>query len=315
MNDSVCLFFQDIMNDYIMAAMNPSNVSLSELEEKVSRCSGFVKMMTGVANNCAYGIMMDCLDQLRKHPKYDKRLRKKFEGKANSVLSEYRQYRNRLRWPWNKDVAFFSLCDMPDAVRKKYGIISDAQYFEFWEATGSLAYQKSRSLATSLWNKFRLSLLKHDVPYSDIAAWGLVAASVLELSVEVWQRAMRSVQDAVPELLKKVIEDIYSPFSLSEVSKKWQTAFLTLCPESDGYHLDLIEEKNIAIGLNQLRELWISSDLPFDATIRAVEDYADEIFRTKGEAKKSIRELTVMRNAAIEDIEGQKRHISGSSSV
>jgi hypothetical protein len=82
---------------------------------------------------------------------------------------------------------------------------------------------------------------------------------------------------------------------------------LLMAPDCDGYKLDSDEERNIAYGLDQLRELWISSDLPFDATIAAVEDYDEDIFRTRGEAKKSMRELAEMREDARREIEQMKR--------
>ena len=47
--------------------------------------------------------------------------------------------------------------------------------------------------------------------------------------------------------------------------------------------------------------------MPFDATIRAVEDYNEDIFRTRGEAKKSMRELAEMRDDARREIEQMKR--------
>ena len=84
-------------------------------------------------------------------------------------------------------------------------------------------------------------------------------------------------------------------------------AMLLMAPDCDGYKLESDEERNIAYGLEQLRELWVSSDLPFDATIAAVEDYDEDIFRTRGEAKKSIRELSEMRNDARREIEEMKR--------
>jgi hypothetical protein len=82
---------------------------------------------------------------------------------------------------------------------------------------------------------------------------------------------------------------------------------LLMAPDCDGYMLDSDEERNIAYGLEQLRELWVSSDLPFDATIAAVEDYDEDIFRTRGEAKKSIHELSEARDDARREIDEKKR--------
>ena len=149
--------------------------------------------------------------------------------------------------------------------------------------------------------------MKHGVPCPDRTAWGLVGSSVLELAVETWERSMHSVHEAVPVLPVKTINSIYAPFNMQQVATAWHKACRALAPETENYHLEETEEKNIAIGLNQLRELLISPDLPFDATIAAVEDYQDEIFRSTRQARKSIQELKEMRTAAIEDIEQQKR--------
>ena len=287
-------------------------MTVAQVEHDVAQCSGFVKLMCGVGNNCAYYIMMDALDHIRKHPRYtEKKISRMFEGKDNSVLGIHKRYRNRLRWPDGQRINFFKLKEMPAEIReKKYtATMTDAQYFEFWEATGTLAYTKSQQWVSSLQNKFRLSLLKHKVPCPEIAAWGLVGSSVLEMAVEIWERSMRSVHDAIPVLPKSMIDKIYMPFNIQEVANQWHKALSTLSPEINGYKLDSTEEQNITHGLDQLRELWISPDLPFDATIAAVEDYTGEIFRTKGEAKKSIRELCKMRANAIADIEQQKREM------
>jgi hypothetical protein len=84
---------------------------------------------------------------------------------------------------------------------------------------------------------------------------------------------------------------------------------LLMTKEVDDYKLDDDEERNIELGIEQLRELWISVDLPFNSTIAAVEDFDRDIFRTRGEAKKSIRELTEMREEARQDREDIKAEL------
>lgn len=291
----------------VRKALNPNQRSPQEIERDISDNSGFIKMTCGVANNCAYGIMMDCLDQLRKHPGYSRRAKRLFEGKSYGVTEIYRAYRNRLRWPGRSDVHYFDLKFMPEEARRKYHITSDDQYFEFWEATGAFSYNKSRKWVTSLWNKFRLSMINHHVPNADIAAWGLVGASVLELAVETWRLATRAVREVVPELPQSFYEMIYRPFSLQPVSVAWQKAFIALCPESGTYKLDSTEERNIAMGLLQLRDLWISPDMPYDAVIRAMEDYADEIFRTKGDAREAISKMAEMRDEAVREVNQERQ--------
>jgi hypothetical protein len=300
----------------VAQAANPKGITMQQLEQTVAQVAGFVKMMTGVANNAALAIMLHCLNKIadvrskesyaeepwHPHPRYKQRVKQLF----NQALQEKDHYRRRLMYPGEHGVRFFSVGDMPDEARRKYGVVSDKTYFEFWEGTGALAYQKSQPLVGSLWNKFRLSLQQHGVPNAELVAWGLVGANVLELAVVVWQRAMKSAHEAFEGLLTMdYVEQLYRPFSLHCVSLKWRQALSLLAPEVNTYSLDSLEERNIEMGVQQLMELWISPDLPFDSTIQAVEDFSDDIFSTPGHAKKAMRELADMRNAAVKDLAQQ----------
>jgi hypothetical protein len=160
---------------------------------------------------------------------------------------------------------------------------------------------------TSLQNKFRLSLERHGVKHAQQTAWAMTADAVLQLACETFDRSMRSCHEALPYLEPSFLENLWKAFSPKRPAETWRKAMLLMAPDCDGYKLDGDEERNIALGLQQLRELWVSSDLPFDATIAAVEDYDEDIFRTRGEAKKSIRELSEMRNDARREIEEKKR--------
>jgi len=300
----------------VAQAANPKGITVQQLEQTVAQVAGFVKMMTGVANNAALAIMLHCLNKIadvrskesyaeepwHPHPRYKQRVKQLF----NQALQEKDRYRRQLMYPGEHGIRFFRVSDMPDEARRKYGVINDKTYFEFWEGTGALAYQKSQPLVGSLWNKFRLSLQHHGVPNAEQVAWGLVAANVLELAVVVWQRAMKSAHEAFEGLLTMdYVEQLYQPFSLHRVSLKWRQALSLLAPEVSTYSLDSLEERNIEMGVQQLMELWISPDLPFDSTIKAVEDFSDDIFSTPGHAKKAMRELADMRNKAVEDLAQQ----------
>lgn len=293
---------------------------IKNLERTIAQCAGFVKMMCGVSVNCAVQIAKDALDKIadvraissyegkpwQPHPRYRNQVKMLF----NQYEKEKRSYFSNLLCPPTGEVRFFDIKDMPEEGRRRYKInsMTSREYFEFWQSTGALAYQKSLPLIGSLHNKFRLSLMNHGVPCPELVAWGLVGASVLELAQETWQRAMRSVQDACDNILMlQDIETIYKPFSPQRMSMAWQRALKALSPEADTYKLDDCETRNIALGLNQLRELWISTDLPFDATIQAVDDYSEDIFSTRGHAKKAMRELAEMREDAIRDLEEQRK--------
>lgn len=301
----------------LAARKSAAKIDREQLELDIARCSGFVKMMCGVANNCAIGIVNECrskIADIRDDDSYKGRPRQPHPGykhKAKRLFTqffqEWHQIEMNLLYPSTGETRFFHVADMPEGARKKYGTMTDAEYFEFWKGTGTLAMVKSHPLVTSLQNKFRLSLERHGVKHAQQTAWAMTGDAVLQLAVETWQRTMRSCQEALPMLELSFIEKLWQPFSPKRPAETWRKALLLLAPECDGYKLDDDEERNIALGLEQLRELWICSDLPFDATIRAVEDYNEDIFRTRDEAKKSMRELAEMRDDARREIEQMKR--------
>lgn len=305
---------------YLQQAKNPKGVTIAELERTAAQVAGFVKMMTGVANNAALAIANDCLDKITDkrpkdsyidtprspHPNYRHNVKRMFE----QAMRERDSYRKQLMYASGDGIRFFTVKDMPEDTRRKYGVVSDKTYFEFWEGTGSLAYQKSQPLIGSLWNKFRLSMLNHDVKHPEQVAWGLVGANMLELAVIIWQRTMKSSHEAFNGLLSMdYVKNLYRPFSLARMSNCWRQALALMAPEVSDYELDSVEDRNIQLGIEQIMELWISPDLPFDSTIQAVEDFQEDIFRTKGYAKKAMRELAEMRDAAIRDLSEQEGNL------
>ena len=98
------------------------------------------------------------------------------------------------------------------------------------------------------------------------------------------------------------MEHIYKPFSLAKVADLWQQGLVALSPETATYKLTASEERNIELGVQQLREAWIDPAMPFESLMGAVEDYDEDVFRTRGEAKKALREIAEMRDQAVEDV-------------
>lgn len=222
-------------------AMTRGTRHAKELEHCIAQCSGFVKMMTGVANNAALQIMVDCVDRI---------------GNVRSA-DDY-------------------------------------------------AVRPCQPLVGSLHNKYRLSLLNRNVSDPELVAYGMVGASVLELSVSIWETAMRSIYKACEGMLTiEQIKRVYRQFSLIKVSKTWNHALAELEPAVANYNIDDAKERNVALGVRQLEELWVNPEIPFNATIHAVEDYQDEVFATTGNAKKSINELVVMRNEAVQELKDE----------
>ena len=66
-------------------------------------------------------------------------------------------------------------------------------------------------------------------------------------------------------------------------------------PQATQYPLDTLEERNIALGIEQLQDAWVDTSEHLTATAKTMLNY-EEVFRTKGEMKKAIREIEDLRD-------------------
>ena len=265
-----------------------------------------VKVVMGVANGCALNIMMDCYTELSgkainpktgdfkpAHPKF----RHHVKAAYKQAVKEYQYYeRGLLHAQTNR---FFHVADLSPKYRKIYGDITDSQFFEFWKGTSARAYQVSRPLVTSLWNKYRLSLLNHSVPNAEQLAWACVGQAVLTLACDIYETALKDAHSVCTILQEHQIRSLFSGFSLRRVRDAWTKA-LRLTEDID-YQLEETESKNIDFGIMQLAETWSNPDYIYDSVSETLPEY-EEIIRTKGEMKKALRNIEEVKTQKWEDV-------------
>lgn len=266
-----------------------------QMMHDIGLAAATVKLVCGVGNNAAWLVVLEAHD----HAKLCKRYRNYgVRHEFKQALKMFHEYERRLLYA--DENRMFHVADMSPETRKKYGNITDRQYYEFWTGSGGEAYTHTRPLLTSLWNKYRLSLLKHNIEDAEHVAWVCVGQAALELAVTLYKVATEDVIKAY-NLPQKLADTIFRQFSLEAVAKKWMSALKELSPEGMAHDPEPIDDKNIAVGLEQLHDAWIHPTMFFDSTLAAVEEY-DEVFRTKGEMKKASRELAEMRAETLEEM-------------
>jgi len=254
-----------------------------EITKMMVNASSVVKLVCGIGNNAAWLVALDGLDHARQCHRYSGRVKYLFKR----CIQMFHDYERRLIYA--TDNRMFHLADMTPDIRRQYGDITDRQYYEMWTATGTDAYVRTRPLQTSLWNKYRVSLVRHGVNDAAHVAWVMTAMAALELSVSLYKEAVKDCHKGI-HIPMDVMEHVFGQFSLAPISKTWMNALIALAPETEGYELEHFEEMNIEQGLRQLQEAWIDTDLIFDSTMSAVEQYG-EVFRTKGFQKRAMRHI------------------------
>lgn len=273
-----------------------TQVQLDKIAHDLANAASMVKLVTGTAGNAAILVMMDAMDKVKQHPRYKHDVKHAFK-QAEAARIAYE--RRLLHAEYNR---FFRVADMTEGSRKAYGKdFTDNQYFEFWQGLGGPIYTKSRPFVTSLWNKYRLSLMNHGIKHPDIVAWPMTAMSCLQLAQKMFQRTLDEII-AQYQMPRRLIVRIFKDFDLGDVIKAWYKAVDIL--DSTRYQLEETEDKNIAVGLEQLVDCWKDPDTLYDAVMKVIPDYG-EIFRTKGEMKKALRQIAEVREATDEAIAQQ----------
>lgn len=272
-------------------------LTYEETVQRMGNAAAVVKLITGVANNAAWLVTLNALDHARRCPNYRHRTKHLFMETVRAL----KQYEKRLIYA--SENRMFHLADMSDRVRKKYGDITDREYYDFWTGMGNAAYERTLPLLTSLQHKYRKSLEREGVPEADHVAWVMVAMAALDLAVQMYRRAIDECVTGY-QLPRKLLQRVFGQFSLANVLKLWRDALIALCPGIDQIKPSHTDERNIEMGLIQLTEAWIDPTTLYNSTMDTVAEYS-EVFRTKGEMKKSLREIAEVRDETMKELENE----------
>lgn len=284
------------MKKLLSLGANPNGYkTVRDVEHAVALASGVVKIVVGVANGVAMISVGNSLDRVKK----SRYFRHRIKSAWREVEKVRMQYRSALIYPPAGEMRFFHVDDMPENTRRRYGNISDADYFEFWECTGEQCYAENEAFISSLANKYRKSFLSHGVPDAELKGHLASTAALLNISITAFKWSVKDVAAAYG-LPEKWLYDIYKPFCLQPVFDKWTNALDLTSPETDNYDLDEIEERDIAYGIDTLEIRIINPKKIFESIGFTAGQFGD-LYATKGQMKKTQREIAEMAASADEN--------------
>ena len=267
-----------------------------EICANIYQSSKLVKLICGIGNNAAWMVALDGLVHARQCRRYNNNVRHLFR-RCERLFHEYE--RNLIHATRNR---MFHVDDMPPEIRKKYGDITDRDFYDLWAATGSVTYMRTKPLITSLWNKYRLALLDNGTREAEHVAWVMTATACLNLAIEIYDKAINECEHLVP---RRYLIQVFRQFSLSRVEKAWSDAMEALLPEGKNHILSHTCQRNIQMGLDQLLEAWTDPEHLYGSVSDTVESY-DDLFRTPGEVKKALREISEVREETERELKNMK---------
>ncbi len=283
-----------------MKNLEKQEAELERLKQIIAQSAGLVKLVCGVCNGAAHALALEAHDQLRGLPCARRQIKggRTVWQSFERALDCYQDYANRLLYTdgnW-----FFHLAYMDEATRKRYGNITDEDYFEMWTSMGAAIYDEHRALATCLQNKWRLYLEAQGVKDSSAKAWCITAMIGFGIASMAYQYSVKQAAALLPNVRFSAFERIFNAFDLTTVGRMWMSA----CDDLDRRALLLAQDaidkdagvKNIKVSVEQLQDAWLSDESLAEAMRLSVTDF-EEVFRTKGEQKKRLREIDELEEA------------------
>ena len=270
--------------------MNTEQQNLTPREQQLMDCLGaataLTKLCCGIGNNAAWMACLEARDMAKKHPDYRKRMKGGGtpEWYFKRIIKMHEAYERRLIY--GGPLYFFRMQDLKPEVRKQFGDISDREYYEFWCATGETAYSNTRQFVTCLANKFRLGFERHGNPQPEISAWLCVAQCCLHIASDIFAGAIRNAAKTYHAIESRLRKE-FSAFDMKPIENAWIDASKALDPFIVT-SLDETEERNIALGIEDLTKRWLATNTLYGSMADTFEEY-DEVWRTPGYQDKAIR--------------------------
>lgn len=252
----------------------------------IAQCGQSIKHVCGIANSMAFLTMLDAIDMIKREGLYKQNTKRKF----NDALTAHKKYESRLLNPSPGESEYFNLANLPEDRRRRYRAdLTNKEYFQTWLDMGDASYSAYKPMIDALCHKYYKSLTEHNVKHAKAVAWAITTEVTLEIAVEAFKVCTKELA-YINGLPLQFLRFEFQPFSLQGVQEAWCEALRQLYPFVEEYGLTTHENKNITIGINQLKEYFSAQISSVDAIRQSVEDNAD-IFATKGFYKKEMARI------------------------
>ena len=264
------------------------------------QASSFVKIIDGTVNNFAWAACLDAYEPLKPLRRFNQQVRGGHTAGHGyrRAFNAFKEYQRGLVYA--SENRFFHVADMDEETRNFYAKdMTDEEYYDFWSSFGFKAYQDNKPFLTCLINKLLLSYEKNGILNAEPAAWSMGAWMSLSMAVKCHKAAVKAVAKQWGGAQAEW-QRLFRGFDLSAVERLWETAHKDFFPELAKVEFSDDEFDNINMSFNQLAGRLVKGKTIAKSRLDTVADFADDIFRTPGCAKKAMRELTGSELASIE---------------
>ena len=277
------------LNELLARATPQQRAEIEKITQKIDHnfdeAAARIKTFMAVSNGLFYAELGTAFDKVRQTPYYKQRVKAAF----NAAMAEHKAYEARIRTSSQFDTGEFTA-----EATKVFGTMSREDYFFLWQDIGDAMRKRITPYLNALRHKYRLQLEKDGDPYATLNCYLLTTSTLLAMAVDNYRQ--------IPVIIKywELPKEVMSKFTFFDPAKillAWNKAvhILSVTTRIKGHGMTGDEQKNIDMSIQQIRDVFNDENL-INECIYDAQQNNEELYRTKGEYKKALRETREIIN-------------------
>ena len=250
--------------------------TLRQMYVEYATMSGVLKAEMGIVFPFQWYGCLDIIDKVKATKHFKQGVKKGLNG----YLSEMKIKRAQLLYPPLGSTRMFHVGDFNKSTLMKFREdITDEEYYDLWESQGLVAHAKNKTLINSLIWKLQKSFNERGDKNAEVLALLCAGEAIIRLCLVHHNEKMKVFRDQYGYGLEDV-HRCFEMFNIAKAAHQWHIALNSLDHNICEKLCEILDERNVVIGLKQIMEELTEVDNVLNITRENVVNNR-EIFRNK----------------------------------
>lgn len=250
--------------------------TLRQMHVEYATMSGVLKAEMGIVFPFQWYGCLDIIDKVKATKHFKQGVKKGLNG----YISEMKIKRAQLLYPPHGSTRMFHVGDFNKSTLMKFREgITDEEYYDLWESQGLVAHAKNKTLINSLIWKLQKSFNERGDKNAEVLALLCAGEAIIRLCLVHHNEKMKVFRDQYGYGLEDV-HRCFEMFNIAKAAHQWHIALNSLDHNICEKLCEILDERNVVIGLKQIMEELTEVDNVLNITRENVVNNR-EIFRNK----------------------------------
>lgn len=250
--------------------------TLRQMHVEYATMTGVLKAEMGIVFPFQWYGCLDIIDKVKATKHFKQGVKKGLNG----YISEMKIKRAQLLYPPHGSTRMFHVGDFNKSTLMKFREgITDEEYYDLWESQGLVAHAKNKTLINSLIWKLQKSFNERGDKNAEVLALLCAGEAIIRLCLVHHNEKMKVFRDQYGYGLEDV-HRCFEMFNIAKAAHQWHMALKSLDHNICEKLCEILDERNVVIGLKQILEELTEVDNVLSITRENVVNNR-EIFRNK----------------------------------